>query len=91
MSISRKRPRTSEVSELESPEETVAAQPTTATREKSKSSRWRNRKRKTKSKSKESKDNTIIPQRSWVVVNTYGGKFKPISIFSKDEKYPPAY
>jgi hypothetical protein len=90
MSISRKRPRTSELSELEAPKEAVTSQSTTAAPTKSKSSRRRYRKRSTKSKSK-AKDSGIIPPRNWTVVNTYGGRFKPTSVFSKDEKFVSGY
>jgi hypothetical protein len=90
MSISRKRPRTSDVSETGALNETVASTSTVETPKKAKS-HWRNRKRSTKSLSGTAKDSITTPARSWSVVNTYGGKFKPKSIFSKDEKYGSGY
>jgi hypothetical protein len=90
MSISRKRPRTSDVSETGALNEIVTST-TTAEPPKKGKPRWRNRKRSTKSISGTAKDSITTPERNWAIVNTYGGKFKPKSVFSKDEKYVSAY
>jgi hypothetical protein len=90
MSISRKRPRKSDVSETGTLNETLASTSTAETPKKGKP-RWRNRKRSTKSTSGTAKDSITTPARNWAIVNTYGGRFKPKSVFSKDEKYVSGY
>ena len=93
MSIAKKRSRTGEPREQDErkdaqkevlPSGTVALSPKTP--------RWRSRKRTqiisgtADGTDEKTQRDGSLNSRDWAIVNSYGGKFKPKSIFSKDEK-----
>ena len=93
MSVSKKRSRTGKVLDRDAPNPSTKdiSTPEPVPHSSPKTPKWRSRKRSGKEKAKGAKDEagkeTVLKDREWSVEFACGGKFKPKSCFSKDEKY----